>query len=363
MTTDPAPSGVTEQARRGGNPVATDGGFTWVWVDDGAPPPALAGDWCSWHPDAGIAWSRPSAGVRTAHLDVEPDAYLEYALFRDGERVRDPLSRARIGNGVGDWNHRAWMPGAPRAADRLKRQRHAPAPPGRLTEHRVEPLGYAASKRRRVWLHRPAGHDPATLPLLVVLDGQDYLRAKMDRVLDLLIHEGRMAPVVTAFVEHGGLDRRMVEYMGSEMTLVWLGDIVVRVSREEAGIADPATGAAGRAAVMGASAGGLMAFLCGMRRPEIFGRVLSQSGAWAFDGRETVAVPLVRGGSAAPIRIWMDAGRYESLFEPNECMAALLEERGWDVTYRRYPAGHNFTAWMEELFVGLPALLPPGDRA
>ena len=363
MTTASAASRLADEARRGGNPVATGGGFTWVWLDDGAPPPALAGDWCNWHPEAGIAWSRPSAGVRTAHLDVEPDAYLEYALFRDGDRVRDPLSRARIGNGVGDWNHRAWMPGAPRAADRLKRQRQAPAPPGRLTEHRVESLGYAASKRRRVWLHRPAGHDPATLPLLVVLDGQDYLRAKTDRVLDLLIHEGRMAPVVTAFVEHGGLDRRMVEYMGSEMTLVWLGDIVVRVARQEAGIADPATGAAGRATVMGASAGGLMAFLCGMRRPEIFGRVLSQSGAWEFDGRETVAVPLVRGGSAAPIRIWMDAGRYESLFEPNERMAALLEERGWDVTYRRYPAGHNFTAWMEELLVGLPALLPPGDRA
>jgi enterochelin esterase family protein len=91
--------------------------------------------------------------------------------------------------------------------------------------------------------------------------------------------------------------------------------------------------------------------------------VLSQSGAWDFDGRETTAVPLVRDGPVAPIRIWMDAGRYETLFEPNEAMADLLERRGYDVTYRRYAAGHNFTAWMEELLVGLPALLPPGERA
>ena len=81
--------------------------------------------------------------------------------------------------------------------------------------------------------------------------------------------------------------------------------------------------------------------LCGLRRPDVFGRVLSQSGAWNFDGRETVAVPLVRDGPVAPIRIWMDAGRYETLFEPNEAMADLLDRRGYDVTYRRYPAGHH----------------------
>lgn len=75
-----------------------------------------------------------------------------------------------------------------------------------------------------------------------------------------------------------------------------------------------------------------------------------------------VAVRLVRDGPVAPIRIWVDVGRYEPLFEPNEAMASLLERRGWDVTYRRDPAGHTFTAWMEELFLGLPALLPPGDR-
>jgi enterochelin esterase family protein len=48
----------------------------------------------------------------------------------------------------------------------------------------------------------------------------------------------------------------------------------------------------------------------------------------------------------------------ETLLEPNRRMRALLEARGMLVGYREYPAGHNYTAWRDDLWRGLEALFP-----
>jgi enterochelin esterase family protein len=111
--------------------------------------------------------------------------------------------------------------------------------------------------------------------------------------------------------------------------------------------------------ILGASAGGLMALHAGLRLPTVFGTVIAQSGAWELNGHPLVPFDLVRHGPVRPIRIWMDVGRYERLYAGNERMATLLDERGYEVTYRRYSGGHNWTSWLEELVIALPAAFPP----
>ena len=270
------------------------------------------------------------------------------------------------------------MPQAPREGQALTRGGRTSVPRGVVTEHRLEHYDWAIGRRRRLWIHRPAGYQARDLPLLVVLDGNDYLRARMDRLNDALIAAGRMAPVVTAFVANAGRDR-MVEYACSEMTLGFLVGFVLPTVQRELGIEvdDERDAAERRAAhgrsdgdvargpvtILGASAGGLMAMHAGLRLPGVFGQVIAQSGAWELDGHELVPFDLVRDGPVRPIRIWMDAGRYEWLFDGNERMAALLRERGYDVTYRRFSGGHNWTSWLEELVVALPAAFPPAEAA
>ena len=46
----------------------------------------------------------------------------------------------------------------------------------------------------------------------------------------------------------------------------------------------------------------------------------------------------------------MDVGRYEWLLEPNRRLHELLGERGYDVTYHEYNAGHNYPAWRDDLW-------------
>jgi enterochelin esterase family protein len=109
---------------------------------------------------------------------------------------------------------------------------------------------------------------------------------------------------------------------------------------------------------MGASMGGLMAVFTGLRLPHLFGRVLSQSGAFHLGSYPATALDLVEQGAARPVRMWLDVGRYEWLLDSNRRTHALLQARGYDVTYREYSAGHNYTAWRDDLWRGLEALFP-----
>jgi enterochelin esterase-like enzyme len=91
----------------------------------------------------------------------------------------------------------------------------------------------------------------------------------------------------------------------------------------------------------------------GFRMPEIFGKVICQSGVFGLDGRDFVVVDLAKHGRAKDINIWMDAGTLEFLLEDNRRMSALLKENVYKVTYREFSGGHNYTAWRDDVWRGL----------
>ena len=99
-----------------------------------------------------------------------------------------------------------------------------------------------------------------------------------------------------------------------------------------------------------------MALYAGVRAPGIFGGVLSQSGAFSIGGRDLVILDLDRNGPVRPLLIWMDVGRYEWLLPCNRRMHELLVDRGYDVAYREYNGGHNYSSWRNDLWRGLELL-------
>jgi enterochelin esterase family protein len=232
-------------------------------------------------------------------------------------------------------------------------------PHGTLARHVVENDFLLAGQKRVVYLYRPSADGP--WPLLVVFDGQDYRRrARLANIVDNLIAAGRIRPLALALVHHGR-SARGVEYACSEMTMGLLLEEVLPLARRVLDLVD-VTAAPGAYGVLGASMGGLMALYAGLRAPHIFGRVLSQSGAFTLDEYDTVVWDLVRHGPVRPLRIWLDAGRYEWLLEPNRRMQALLAERGYDVAYHEFNAGHNYPAWRNDVGHGLQFLFSAGAR-
>ncbi len=104
--------------------------------------------------------------------------------------------------------------------------------------------------------------------------------------------------------------------------------------------------------------GGLISLYTAVRVPEVFGRVLSQSGAFGFTVFEHDAVifDLLKNAPAKPINVWMDVGKFEWLLTANQRMHELLRQQGYAVMYREYSGEHNYTAWRDDLSYGLEAL-------
>ncbi len=346
------------RAQTEGTPVIDDNTATFVW--QGGDPPLLRGDWNDWDEASPLPWQRvkgargkPAAGpVWTAALELAPDAYMEYCLGTDEARLVDPFSPRRIANGMGQYNHWFYMPqGGPTPL--ALRQRNVPH--GEIIRLDLPTQLMVAGQQRRLILYRPPVAGP--VPLLLVYDGPDYFRrASLATVVDNLIAQQRIRPIALAMIANGR-SARMAEYGSSDGTLAFVHEVLLPAASQHLDLID-ITKQPGVFGVMGASMGGLMALVTGLRLPHIFGRVLSQSGAYHLGELPTAAVELVEHGPSRPLRIWLDVGRYEELLDSNRRMAALLHGRGYDVAYREYNAGHNYIAWRDDLWRGLEALFP-----
>lgn len=347
------------RAQAQGAPVIDDHTATFVWQGD--EPPLLRGDWNDWSETAVLAWERvkgggkrpPGGAVWTATLELAPDAYMEYCLGTDAERVDDPFNPRRVSNGMGKYNHYFYMPqGGPTPLARRNRA----APRGELVQLDLPTHMMVAGQKRRLVLYRPMTADP--VPLMLVYDGTDFLRrASLATLVDNLIAQGRIQPIALAMLANGR-GARMAEYGGSDATLAFVHEMVLAAARQHLDLID-ITVQPGAFGVMGASMGGLMALATGLRMPHIFGRVLSQSGAFHLGAYATTALEMAEHSPVRPLRIWMDVGRYEWLVDSNRRTHALLRARGYDVIYREYNAGHSYTAWRDDLWRGLEALYPP----
>ena len=353
------PNSTIQQAKRNGNPVIDGNEATFFWEGDHAP--RLVSDVTNWD-DSARPFKRLSPRLQPASdktvwycaLSLPRDAYIEYALYDTvtQKRFPDPLNKRSVNNGVGGRNNYFYMPETMPSPFTMRR---AETPPGALTSHSVETKWLRDDYERDIYLYRPPVKEP--VPLLVVYDGQDYLhRAKLAVIVDNLIADRRIRPIAMAFLPSAGRWRN-VEYACSDATLLWLDQVILPLAGEKLNLLDiqKHPGAYG---VLGASLGGTMALYTCLRMPDVFGRALSQSGAFSIESRDFAVVDLVKHAHANDLRIWMDIGQLDILLEDNRGMVALLKEKGYDVTYREFVAGHNYTAWRDDVWRGLEAMFP-----
>ena len=336
-----------EQAQHG-TPVIAGDSVTFVWQGDR--PPQLIGDMTGWEWGAPLDLTQTAPDLWTCTLTLPRDAYIEYAFWREGQRLPDPLNPNTTPDGLGHHNHYFYMPDAvPTPLTRRNRN----MPHGTVTRHVVEDEFLLAGHERPVHLYQPPTSAPCSL--LVVLDGQDYRRrARITHIVDNLIAQGRIQPIALALAYHGGRARG-VEYACSEATLGFLSADVLPLAQKELNLLD-VEAKPGVHAILGASMGGLMALYAGLRAPNLFGHVLSQSGAFCLDDRDTVVFDLIRHGPVRPIQVWMDVGRYEWLLDCNRRLHHLLVETGYSASYLEHNAGHNYPAWRNDLPGGLESL-------
>jgi enterochelin esterase-like enzyme len=336
---------LLERAHQHGTPLIDGQQVTFLYAGETAP--FLVADFSGWTP---VALRQTTPGVWTYRLDLPSDAYVEYAYATsDDTRILDPLNPKKISNGIGGYNNFFDMPEATHT--RLVRAKRG-IPRGSVERHTLDLQRIAPKARRDVWLYHPPVDGP--VPLVLVYDGRDYLRrAKLPTIVDNLIAEKCIPPVALAMVDNAQ-SARLLEYHGSEAALMLVTEMVLPLARRNLNLTK------GGYAVMGASMGGLMALYTGLRLHTTFDKVISQSGAFGFDlatGEEAIIKVLVRQTPTLPLTIWQDVGTLEWLLPANRVMRRLLRIKRYDVAYREFNAGHNWTAWRDQLPDALATVL------
>jgi enterochelin esterase family protein len=161
-----------------------------------------------------------------------------------------------------------------------------------------------------------------------------------------MISEGRVEPFIIIFIDP--LDR-MKEYWADDAFADWMARTLVPVV--DARYRTRATRDA--RALGGASLGGVISVWTALRHPETFARVAGFSTAFQIDGGRLLDA-LARLDDETrrrhPLRFYLDAGRYEpTILETSRRANITLRARGYPVTYREAPVGHNYTAWRDRL--------------
>lgn len=343
---------LLERARQEGTPLIDDTGtgedaqVTFVWEGDN--PPMIAGEFNGWNAARDTQFIESEPGVWTYVIRLPRDGYYEYLFTHDHDdpksRLNDPLNKRRVTNGMGKFNSTFDMPAATHTT--LVNVKKG-IPQGTVSHHVIE-HDFLVDKKRDLWLYASPTDQP--VPLIMVYDGRDYLkRARLPQIVDNLIAQGKIEPVALAMIENGKRGR-IFEYVTSEATLILVTQLVFPVAQANLNLLDVETHP-GSWGVLGASLGGLMALYTGLRLPTIFGKVISQSGSFQLDfgTGNSISEVLLRLLPPPPLKIWQDVGRFEWLLQTNRNMNRLLNEKGYDVTYREYAGGHNYTSWRDML--------------
>lgn len=309
---------------------------------------------------------RGEDGWWTRAYEVEGGTRLTYWFTHTllpGELIADPQNRAQ--------SVYAADPDIPGDQDSPLSVVELPgAPPWHWSVPRDVPRGDVSSEtlasallgnERRVFLYRPPGYDPAeAYPLVLCFDGQAYTDdtyVPLPTVLDNLLAEGAIPPVVAVLPASLDNETRHRELALDEPFLAFLVEELLPWAQARLSFAgDPA-----RTVVAGSSLGGLTAVFCGVRRPDRFGLILSQSGAFQLG-----ALPAELAASGRlPLRFALDVGAYETvqygrypaLLHLSVHLRDVLVAKGYPVAFLEHPGGHDYLWWRETIAEGLIALL------
>ena len=313
---------------------------------------ALLGDFTDWTKRPPL----PVIGGQALTLTLPRGAWVEYAwLGEDAKPFADPDNAQKSLNPW--WNY-------PRAAEVGEYPRHplwqGEAPAERGEAHRLAWEGQVFSGKRRGYVYTPPNFDAArTYPVYYVQDGVAFYRTgRLGELLDRALAQQLIDPAVLVFVEPQG--RNAEYYLNDRYFDFLLQEVLPQVEARF-----PVSRQASERGLWGASLGGLISFFTAWQHPEVFGRVVSHSGAFIASpqGQQGQQIDTTTAGEwlreqlqAQPptgLKVSLDSGTLEWLLSPNRRMAAALQDLGIAHQYREYPSGHNWVTWQ----IALPEAL------
>jgi len=232
---------------------------------------------------------------------------------------------------------------------------------GKVTVTSVHSEYLHSNKKLRVYT--PAGFTPTgePYPLLVVFDG-DRNVDWIPKLLDVLIAQRRIPPVVAVMTDNSVPAERRSELPCNPQFADFLAKELVPWARKNY----RATTQPQRTLVAGSSYGGLASVFAGIRHPEVFGNVISQSGSffWKPDNatQGEWLIQQVRQSPKLPVRFYIQVGLMESdamEVQPNRRMRDAMAAKGELAGYSEFDGGHSFLSWTAAIAPVIERMLRP----
>ncbi len=329
---------AVDRIRSSGNALVTDSTVHFIYSGPGKAV-FVPSDLNGWNPRVDSMLN--IAGTDLFHLTKRLPARsrFEYKFMVDSTWVLDPINPRKTVGGYG-YNSEVWMPGYEPSQEIQSR-------PG-VQQGRIDTLLFRSDTLGRthpVMVYLPFGYgQQEEYESIWVTDGGEYLSlGLMKTILDNLIHDRRIRPVVGVFVDprtdprDPGTSKRMDDYAMSDRFLQALVmELRPRILRDYRIRRTPAV-------IMGASLGGLFATYAACSRSDVFGGSAAQSPAYWWNNR--AIYDLVRSSHPEEIKFYIDTGTINDAQAESSAMKNVLRELGCQVTYAEYPEGHNWVNW------------------
>lgn len=246
-----------------------------------------------------------------------------------------------------------------------------------IAKGRIQALTFESriyKRPRKVWIYTPSDYKRDASPAYDVLfcfDGDDYINdISAPAVLDNEIAAKKIPPLVAIFIDNS-VDR-LGDLANHEQFADFMATELVPWARRNANITtDPQ-----HTIIAGYSAGGLGAAYVAYKHPELFGKVLSQSGAF-WRGNEGASEPyewLTRQFAESPrknLRFYVEVGAEEKnhavsvgpvFIEATRRFRDALLAKGYPLSYREIPGAHHEPShWRTQFGPGLLYLTGNGE--
>ncbi len=282
----------------------------------------------------------------------ESDARLDYKFVLNGNNwILDPLNPHQVSGGYGP-NSELSMPDYEPAAEIVYRPE---IPHGSLRDTTFFSTNLGNS--RAVRIYTPPGYEGSSERYSMILfhDGLEYVTlAYANRVIDYLIWQGRIEPVIGVFVPPVN---RTSEYAGNlkdEFSAFIVGELIPWVDSRYRTLPDPA-----HRATLGASNGGNIALWLGLHHSDLFGHVAAQS--------SNVETSISNGFQNDPrldLTLYLDIGTYDIqvLIPMVRNLRQVVEAKGYAYEYHEYHEGHSWGNWRAHIDDALMLFFPAGSN-
>lgn len=220
-------------------------------------------------------------------------------------------------------------------------------------------------RKRKVWVYTPPDYNSQTVEpdrLLISFDGDSYINdIPAPVILNNLLAAGKIYPTVMVMVDNS--EDRLGDLANHQKFADFIAKDLLPWARANYRV----TTDADKTTLCGYSAGGLAAAYVSFKYPNLFGNVLSQSGAF-WRGNEGASEPAewlteqYKNSPKQNLRFYLEVGGGEtvknasgfSMIETNRRLRDILKAKGYEVGYAEVPnAVHNPEHWRAQIADGI----------